>query len=563
MPVSERMAAHIVQIQDNFALLSKWIEGLDSMLDVEMIEAHLNTLKEILDVVGVSGGLTFRRDGENKRDSINRRNSMNKREDIIRSYARSLSTILHQVSAKVAKMETALGNSETDSPEAKQIEKLITSVKLYFETGLPPVNIMMTSTTKSRRKSMTVPADKQLRLNNMRRKGMLMIDKSKLFSSSFKPRWIILDDKKLHIFKNEQTATVYKELPLDAITGIYGAKLGKFEFGFHISCEDGTVLNVAASDKQAMAAWMLAIDGSKHNFSFNSSMHPAEKLGLLKYYYFETNKGGYAKSNHQHQSDSNTENKENWEGQQDWSYFKEGSLSLTEGEERNGISFKWTGETLHAHKKLPNGEISSSLLTARWNGITLAYYFLPSTLQRITAKQPIFIPTPVVTYSWYEHDREYRPIEGSKVPTYKWTRHFLVEKSAPAGVGEWIVEGEIPEPLVMVLQLYHNHKPTTNSIIPTSEDVHKTITRAKSSSFSIPIPIPNNEAFVVFNRHLPSGSDKLDFKEFGQLMHTLKPGLSEAEIKLAFDLVDVSLDGHVDLHEFSTWYTELKEWGND
>lgn len=48
MPVSERMAAHIVHIQDNFALLSKWIEGLDTMLDVEMIEGHLNTLKEVL-----------------------------------------------------------------------------------------------------------------------------------------------------------------------------------------------------------------------------------------------------------------------------------------------------------------------------------------------------------------------------------------------------------------------------------------------------------------------------------------------------------------------------------
>lgn len=47
MPVSDKMAAHIVQIQDNFALLSKWIEGLDSMLDVEIIEAHLNTLKEV------------------------------------------------------------------------------------------------------------------------------------------------------------------------------------------------------------------------------------------------------------------------------------------------------------------------------------------------------------------------------------------------------------------------------------------------------------------------------------------------------------------------------------
>lgn len=45
-----------------------------------------------------------------------------------------------------------------------------------------------------------------------------------------------------------------------------------------IACEDGTVLNVAANDKQAMAAWMLAIDGSKHNFSFNSSMDPKEKV---------------------------------------------------------------------------------------------------------------------------------------------------------------------------------------------------------------------------------------------------------------------------------------------
>jgi hypothetical protein len=33
---------------------------------------------------------------------------------------------------------------------------------------------------------------------------MLMMDKSTLFSSTFKPRWIILDDRKLHIFKDEQ-----------------------------------------------------------------------------------------------------------------------------------------------------------------------------------------------------------------------------------------------------------------------------------------------------------------------------------------------------------------------
>jgi len=47
MPLSEKLASQVALIQDNFALLSKWIEGLDSLLDVELIESHLNTLKEV------------------------------------------------------------------------------------------------------------------------------------------------------------------------------------------------------------------------------------------------------------------------------------------------------------------------------------------------------------------------------------------------------------------------------------------------------------------------------------------------------------------------------------
>lgn len=554
MPVSEKLAAQVVQIQENFALLSKWIEGLDSLLDVELIEVHLNTLKDILDVIGISGGLVFRKDGEGRRDSIGRRASMNnKREDVLKSYARSLSTILHLCSNKIAKMETTLANSESGSPEAKQMEKLITSVKLYFETGLPPVAMMNATNKKERRKSITSPTEKHVKLNNMRRKGMLLIDsKSALFSNSLKPRWIILDDKKLHIFKDETTSAVYKELPLDAITSISSAKLGKYEFGFHIGCADGTVLSVAASDKAQMAVWMLAIDGTKHNFSFNSSMDPTEKASLLRYHSFEGRKGGHVKSNHP------------GGGEQDWSYFKEGELGVSEGEEKQGLSFKWNGELLHAFKKQAQGESVNSCLTARWNGITLAYYFLPNNLLRITTKQPIFIPTPIATYSWYEHDREYRPVEGSRVPIYKWTRHFLVEKNAPSGTGEWIVEGDIPEPLVMTLQLYHYHKTTTPNILPTEDiNVNKSLTRSKSSSFSFPIPIPNQEAFAIFNKHVPPGKDKLAFNNFVTLMHEMKPGLSEPEIKLAFELVDVSKDGCVDLQEFSTWFSELKEWGND
>jgi hypothetical protein len=47
MPISEKLSLQVTQIQDNFALLSKWIEGLESLLDVELIEAHLNTLKDV------------------------------------------------------------------------------------------------------------------------------------------------------------------------------------------------------------------------------------------------------------------------------------------------------------------------------------------------------------------------------------------------------------------------------------------------------------------------------------------------------------------------------------
>jgi hypothetical protein len=47
MPITDKYAAIVLQIQDNFALLSKWIEGLESLLDVDMLEVHLNTLKEV------------------------------------------------------------------------------------------------------------------------------------------------------------------------------------------------------------------------------------------------------------------------------------------------------------------------------------------------------------------------------------------------------------------------------------------------------------------------------------------------------------------------------------
>jgi hypothetical protein len=58
----------------------------------------------------------------------------------------------------------------------------------------------------------------------------------------------------------------------------------------------------------------------------------------------------------------------------------------------------------------------------------------------------------VLTYQWHPVAREYRTDRAED--NWKWTRHFLASTS---GQGEWIMEGEIPEVVVMVRLPAHNH----------------------------------------------------------------------------------------------------------
>eukprot|EP01133_Synstelium_polycarpum_P003668 gene3668-4222_t len=51
-------------------------------------------------------------------------------------------------------------------------------------------------------------------------------------------------------------------------------------------------------------------------------------------------------------------------------------------------------------------------------------------------------------YHWEEMEREY--LTNDTTMAWKWTRHFLTLKH---GAGEWIVEGEVPEPVVFFLCL--------------------------------------------------------------------------------------------------------------
>jgi hypothetical protein len=73
----------------------------------------------------------------------------------------------------------------------------------------------------------------------------------------------------------------------------------------------------------------------------------------------------------------------------------------------------------------------------KWNGVSLVWL-------HESLSSPLH-------YSWDSFIREFtHSLDSNQV--WKWTRHFLANK---LGSGEWSVEGSVPEPVIMFLQLIH------------------------------------------------------------------------------------------------------------
>ncbi|KYQ88352.1 hypothetical protein DLAC_11052 [Tieghemostelium lacteum] len=178
----------------------------------------------------------------------------------------------------------------------------------------------------------------------------------------------------------------------------------------------------SCDDRLTMAKWILAIDGLKFR-CYNSCLNQFLKRVLLHNLYKENHKGGFIKSSFD----------------EEWSYSSDGILQCTEAnwnQENGGASnivYLWDGQRL-----LPqNG--SFSLGWGKWNGFIFEWR-LGDVANDKSPK--------VLEYYWEESEREYLTEDDSQ--SWKWTRHFLTLKT---GTGEWIVEGEIPEPVVFFLSL--------------------------------------------------------------------------------------------------------------
>jgi len=99
------------------------------------------------------------------------------------------------------------------------------------------------------------------------------------------------------------------------------------------------------------------------------------------------------------------------------------------------LAYRWDGEML-----IGIDEVSTSFGSGKWNGVSMVWF---------DEAANGLIGNPSMRYHWNEQDREYTS-EQEAAQVWKWTRHFLASKF---GAGEWIVEGDVPEPVVMFLQL--------------------------------------------------------------------------------------------------------------
>jgi Ca2+-binding EF-hand superfamily protein len=57
-----------------------------------------------------------------------------------------------------------------------------------------------------------------------------------------------------------------------------------------------------------------------------------------------------------------------------------------------------------------------------------------------------------------------------------------------------------------------------------------------------------------FERVDTDGNGKIDEAELGKLLHSLGAGFTEAQVRAAFNAIDVDSSGHVGLEEFRTWW---------
>lgn len=121
----------------------------------------------------------------------------------------------------------------------------------------------------------------------------------------------------------------------------------------------------------------------------------------------------------------------------------------------------------------------------------------------VDATLPAYDPVPSMRFMWSAVDNSYAWLEGARpvaddVRNWKWSRHFLTKMQ---GIGHWIAEGSVPEPVCMLVQMMRYQRMgynLKNALAPSSQSnlsgsASPSPTRRESSAARIPVAVATTE----------------------------------------------------------------------
>ncbi|EGC36160.1 hypothetical protein DICPUDRAFT_54769 [Dictyostelium purpureum] len=343
------------------------------------------------------------------------------------------------IAKKLLGIEIEIKKTKITEKRASILASFIRVIKQFLETGIVPempqipselVNSLIINPSSESVTQIYNPEESDY----IYKSGYLIKKGSKGPLVVWKDQWIVLSSEKLSIYSNQnKTKKCKKEISLNSIVSISPITKYEYKCCFIVKVAGGEKYVFRGANDKETALWMLAIDGlPRRNFDTNqSSINLYIKETLLETIgsnicnYRRSVAGGVVRSSHG----------------EEWTYRADGTLFNTDFLDTSirpkDIKYIWNGQFL-----LPANDSVHNLGNGKWNGVWLAWYN-PNTSE------------PFLKYIWDQQNNEY--LNQNTKLSYKWSSRGLVSK---IGNGEWLVEGRVPETIVMFLQClrYIRHK---------------------------------------------------------------------------------------------------------
>eukprot|EP00026_Physarum_polycephalum_P006661 Phypoly_transcript_06712.p1 GENE.Phypoly_transcript_06712~~Phypoly_transcript_06712.p1 ORF type:complete len:514 (-),score=51.34 Phypoly_transcript_06712:75-1616(-) len=225
--------------------------------------------------------------------------------------------------------------------------------------------------------------------------------------------WVTLENDGINVSDHNKAKQITKILLQDVVR-IHRSLI---KHSFTITTQLQQKLMLFNPNPSELGDWQLAVDAFKYPNHFSGTcMDAQDKAGLLRSLFYDGYKGGLIKSH----------------DEEEWTYSN-GLLSMCDPTRKVVVAYRWDGQSLTNVDATASPEHEE---VGKWDGVRIAW---------MDGSQEE--PDSSLTYIF--HEGEYQNQDPSL--NWKWTRHFLA--SVNDGNLFWAVNGSVPPPIVMFLQI--------------------------------------------------------------------------------------------------------------